>query len=91
MTHKALADILGKHGGGTVKGGRVDLSSSPDVTLFATLGDESLVVEKVRQVDFDDEFLIAVTARNDRYVLVYEDVRAVRLGAAGPSGAGYAS
>ena len=61
-----------------------------EVTIFAALADEGLQVERVRAVDLEPEFLIAHTARNERFIMLYEDVRAVRLGSSSTAGAGYA-
>ena len=90
MTHKALAEILTKYGDGRQAGARIDIPPSLDTTLFVAFGEEGLVIDWVRSVELGAEFAMASTARGDRYVLLYEDVRAVRFGGQGAStAAGY--
>jgi hypothetical protein len=90
MTHKALAEILTKYGDGRQSGARIDIPPSLDTTLFVAFGEEGLVIDRVRSVELGAEFALASTARGDRYVLLYEDVRAVRFGGQGAStAAGY--
>ena len=88
MTHKALAEILTKYGDSRQVGSRVDVPPSLDLTLFAALGEEGLVIDRVRAVDLEAEYAVASTARGERYVILYEDLRAVRFGGAA-GGAGY--
>lgn len=90
MTLKALTEIFAKQGGAAAKGGRVELPAAADVTLFAAIAHESLVVERVKALDLETEYLVAHTARNERFVLAYDDIRAVRF-SGGQSGAGYAA
>ena len=90
MTHKALAEILTKYGDARQSGARIDIPPSLDTTLFVAFGEEGLVIDRVRSVELAAEFALASTARGDRYVLLYEDVRAVRFGGQGAStAAGY--
>lgn len=88
MTHKALAEILTKYGDSRQTGTRVDVPPSLELTLFAALGEESLVIDRVRSVDLEGEYAVVATARGERYVVLYEDLRAVRFGGSG-AGAGY--
>lgn len=88
MTHKALAEILTKYGDSRQVGTRVEVPPSLELTLFAALGEESLVIDRVRSVDLEAEYAVASTARGERYVVLYEDLRAVRFGGSGV-GAGY--
>lgn len=88
MTHKALAEILTKYGDSRQVGTRVEVPPSLELTLFAALGDESLVIDRVRSVDLEAEYAVCATARGERYVVLYEDLRAVRFGGT-TSGAGY--
>ena len=88
MTHKALSEILTKYGDSRQTGTRVEVPPTLELTLFAALGEESLVIDRVRAVDLEGEYAVASTARGERYVVLYEDVRAVRFGG-GAAGAGY--
>jgi hypothetical protein len=89
MTHKALAEILTKYGDGRQTGARVDLPPAMETTLFVAFADEGLVIDRVRSIELDTEFAVASTARGDRFVLLYEDVRAVRFGHGSSTAAGY--
>jgi hypothetical protein len=89
MTHKALAEILTKVGDGRQTGARVEIPPALETTLFVAFADEGLVIDRVRTVELSTEFAIASTARGDRFVLLYEDVRAVRFGHGAATGPGY--
>jgi hypothetical protein len=89
MTHKALAEILTQVGDGRQTGARVEIPPSLETTLFVAFADEGLVIDRVRTVELSNEFAIASTARGDRFVLLYEDVRAVRFGHGAGTGPGY--
>lgn len=92
MTSKALTEILTKHGGAQTKGNRAEVPLSAELTLFASMPDESLVIERVRQVELEPEYLVAHTARGERFVVLYEDVRAARFASkASAAATGYAS
>jgi len=89
MTHKALAEILTKYGDGRQTGARIDVPPALEATLFVAFADEGLVIDRVRAVELGTEYAVASTSRGDRYVLLYEDVRAVRFGHGSSAGAGY--
>jgi hypothetical protein len=89
MTHKALAEILTKYGDGRQSGSRVEIPPATEATLFVTFAQEGLVIDRVRSVELGSEFAVASTTRGDRYVLLYEDVRAVRFGTGAGGSAGY--
>jgi hypothetical protein len=89
MTHKALAEILTKYGDGRQVGARVEIPPSVEATLFVSFAQEGLVIDRVRSIELGTDFALASTTRGDRYVLLYEDVRAVRFGHVGSGTAGY--
>lgn len=89
MTHKALTEILSKYGDGRQSGSRVELPPSVETTLYVALGEEGMVIDRVRSVVLEAEFAVATTARGERYVVLYEDLRAVRFGGGAGVGAGY--
>ncbi len=89
MTHKALAEILTKYGDARHTGARVEIPPRLEVTFYAALGEESLVIDRIRTVELEAEYLVAATARSERFVVLYEDVRAVRIGAGSAGAAGY--
>jgi len=89
MTHKALSEILTKYADARQSGQRVDIPPRVEATFYAALGEESLVIDKVRSVELETEFLVATTTRNERFVVLYEDVRAVRFSTGASGTAGY--
>lgn len=89
MTHKALSEILTKYGDARQSGARVEIPPRLEVTLYAALGEESLVIDKVRTVDLEAEYIVATNSRTERFVVLYEDVRALRIGAGSAGAAGY--
>jgi hypothetical protein len=90
MTNEALVQILTRHGGASAKQNRVEVPTASDVTLFTAFGNEPLVVEKVRSLDLEAGYVVAHTAKQERFVVLYEDIRAVRF-AGTATGAGYSS
>jgi hypothetical protein len=88
MTPRALADILHSQGGAST-GARAELPAGAELTLFAALADEPLVLERVKLVELEAEYLVAHTAKQERFVLLYEDVRALRFAPRSAAGAGY--
>lgn len=80
MTSKVLIDVL-TNAKGKREGDAIHLDDSADVTLFATLGTQTLTIDKIRVVECGPEVVIATTRKQDRFVLAYEDVRALRIGA----------
>jgi hypothetical protein len=89
MTHKALSEILTKYGDARQTGARVELPPSLEVTFYAALGEEGLIIDRVRSVDLEAEYLVATTSRTERFIVLYEDVRAVRIGNGSAGHAGY--
>ena len=55
------------------------MGQDSEVTLYATLGQEALAIDRVTEIELDDEVAIVITRRHERYVLAYEDVRAIRV------------
>ena len=85
MTSKVIAEILAKHGGFERDGDRLTATSDSLATLFAALGQESLIIDRVTTVDIDKDVLV-VSTRKERYVLACEDVRALRFSARSKTG-----
>lgn len=55
------------------------LGQDYEVTLYASIGQESLAIDRVTEIELDHEVAIVATRRHERYVLAYEDVRAIRV------------
>lgn len=81
MTSKVLIDVLVK-ANGSKDGDLITLEKTSDITLIAAVGSHTLTVDRVASVECQTDVLIATNRKNDRFVLAYEDVRAVRIGAA---------
>lgn len=80
MTSKVLIDVL-IDANGKREGDVISMDSDADVTLFASVGNHTLTVDRIAAVECRNDVLIASTRKSDRFVLAYEDVRAVRIGA----------
>lgn len=80
MTSKVFIDVL-QNVGGVREGDTIRVDGDADITLFVSLGIQTLTIDRIAEVECRDDILIASTRKNDRYVLAYEDVRAVRIGA----------
>lgn len=79
MSPKVLSDILLRYGAGVREGDNVRFEKNTDVTVFASLGAEALTISRVVEMVTAADALVLTTARNERYVLFYEDVRGVRF------------
>jgi len=80
MTSKVLAEILTEHGGFDRDGDTFSLPSGPTATIFASLGQHSLIIERVAKVSLGAEVLVVSTRRSETFVVAHEDVRALRFG-----------
>jgi hypothetical protein len=89
MTPKAFTDILTKQGGAAIRSSRAEVPAASELTLFAAMADEAMVIDRVRLVELEAEYLVAHTAKSERFVLLYEDVRAIRFASRTPVNAGY--
>ena len=87
MTQEALKEILVKLGRAEAKGSHVDIPAEVELSLIAVLGQENMLIDRVRSVDLEPAFVIATT-RRETYAVAYEEVRAVRV-VQPSSGAGY--
>jgi hypothetical protein len=79
MSPKVLSDILQRYGAGVREGDVVRFDKNTDVTVFASLGQETLTVGRVVEMETAADALVLTTIRQERYVLFYEDVRGVRF------------
>lgn len=83
MTSKNLIEVLVHQGGGVRDGDQVRLSRESDTTMFVSLGNEALTIERVTQLELRGDMVIATTHRNEQYVVAFEDIRALRIGPSG--------
>lgn len=65
------------------------IADGTEVSLYIAMGIEPLVVDRVASVSLEAESLVAATRRKERYIIAYEDLRAVRLSDENSGRAGY--
>jgi hypothetical protein len=94
MDPKVLTALLTRHmecSQQTARDGlKFSMPSGAEVTLFVSTGEESLVVEKVRELILEADLVVATTSREERFAFLCRDLRALRATGSGRSGAGYA-
>jgi hypothetical protein len=88
MTAQELSSLLVQHGKFEKEGDTLRVPSGSELSLFVAVGAEPLIIDRVSQLQLDQTVLIATTGRQERYLVSYADVRAVRLSRSG-SGPGY--
>lgn len=81
MTSKVLIDVL-TDANGSREGDVISMDKDSDITLFASVGNHTLTVDRIASVECKSDVLFAKNRKGDCFVLAYEDVRAVRIGAA---------
>ena len=81
MTQKVLADVLMKYGRADRQDDLLRLASDTTVSLFVSVGEETLNIHRVNALELLHDVLVIHTSRQERYVVVYEDVRAIHFGA----------
>ena len=90
MKRQVLSDLLTRHADVKADGDSLNVAEDAEVSLFVAMGIEPLVIDRISSLKLEDEALVAATRRNERYVIAYEDVRAVRVHD-GSGRAGYSS
>lgn len=89
MEPKVLADCLSRFAECERDGERYRVPDSYELTLFANAGEETLVIDKVREVLFENAVLVAFSSRSERFVLLCQDVRCLRITGGSKNAAGY--
>ncbi|RMH41628.1 MAG: hypothetical protein D6689_10560 [Deltaproteobacteria bacterium] len=79
MTRQTLQDLLARHAGAKVDGDALSVPDAVDVSLYVAMGIEPLVLDKVATVTLEPDAVVASTRRRERYLIAYEDLRAVRV------------
>jgi len=80
MKSKTLAKILTSRGQGTEKEGTIVISDEANITIYANLGTEALMIADVKSITIDDEMAVAETGKGDIFAVALEDVRVLRIG-----------
>ena len=78
MQHKNLIDILGRQG--LARDGEAwVVPQGVQATVYLSLDEESLIIDKVARVEVYGETALVVTQRRERYAVEVEGIRAMRL------------
>lgn len=90
MKRQVLEDLLTRHGDVKADGDSLHVASEAEVSVYVAMGIEPLVIDRIASLKLEGDAVVASTRRNERYLIAYEDVRAVRIhdgsGRAGYSG-----
>ena len=78
MITQVIADLFAGRGGFVADGDRLNSPEDGEATVFASIGNETLVIDKVKVVELDQEVAI-FTTRKEVYVVACGDVRALRF------------
>jgi hypothetical protein len=81
MKTKALVEVLSSNGNCTHKDDTIEIPEGTEVSLYVSLGSETLVVSGLATIQLMDEMLLASTRKGEAYAIVSEDLRALRVGA----------
>jgi len=73
MTREIILSILETEGAES-KGGTLAFREDREITAFVSSPGEILNVSRVSRVELKDKFVILQTAKDERFVFVYEDV-----------------
>jgi len=83
MISKVLAEILTEHGGFARDGDRFSAPDGAEATIFSGLGEHSSIIERISEVCLGADYLVISTRRGETYVILSEDVRALRFAGRG--------
>jgi hypothetical protein len=89
MKRQVLEDLLTRHADVKVDGDSINVADDAEVSVYIAMGIEPLVIDRISSLKLEGEALVAQTRRNERYLIAYEDLRAVRVHHGG-SRTGYA-
>jgi hypothetical protein len=78
MIHKNLLDILTRQGF-TRDGGAFHVASGHACSVYLAYGDESLILDKVTDIELTPEIATIITQRRERYAVELTEVRCVRV------------
>jgi hypothetical protein len=78
MQHKNVTDVLARMGLG--KDGDVwNVPSGLAATVYLSLDEESLIIDRVTKLEVTPEVAYATTARRERYAFELDTLRALRF------------
>ena len=79
MKLETLTEILGKHAGARKEGTAFVFSNDVEATIFVALEGETLQIARVSKLEITDALVVADSNRGERFAVVLEDVRAVKV------------
>ena len=88
MTRNVLEELLARDESVNRDDNKLVVADGASASLYASLGNEPLIIDRVATIVLEGEAVVVMTRRKERYLLGYEDVRAVRV-AASERSAGY--
>ena len=78
MQHKNLLDILGRQG--LVRDGDAwVIPTSVQATVYLSLDEESLIIDRVSRIELHGETVSVITQRKERYGVELEGIRVLRF------------
>ena len=80
MKTKALIEVLSSHEHCTQNDDTVEIAAEVEVSLYASLGSETLMIAGLSAIKISEELLIASTRKGEIYAILPDDLRAVRMG-----------
>ena len=88
MKRQVLEDLLTRHADVKVDGDSLTVADETELSAFVAMGIEPLVIDRISSLTLEADAIVATTRRNERYLIAYEDLRAIRVHDGG-SRAGY--
>jgi hypothetical protein len=80
MKTKALLEVLVSNGNCTHKDGTIEIGEDTEVSLYASLGSETLSVGGLSSIELANDLILGKTRKGECYAILAEDLRAVRIG-----------
>lgn len=74
-----LQDLLTRHADVKVDGDCLNVADDVEVSVYVAMGIEPLVIDRISSFKLESEAIVASTRRNERYLIAYEDLRAIRV------------
>lgn len=79
MKRQVLQDLLTRHADVKADGDTLHVADDAELSVYVAMGIEPLVIDRIASLKLEGEAIVASTRRHERYVIAYEDVRAIRV------------
>ena len=89
MKRQVFEDLLTRHADVKADGDALIVAEGTEVSLYVAMGIEPLVIDRIASLKLEHEALVASTRRKERYLIAYEDLRAIRVLGADAARTGY--